>query len=263
MIQEINTAQSRINICTVFPLINAVLLNSQQGDVYEFINCNNAYYIFHKAGFSYLNSKSDIDYLEFVNFLMVSEKMPPYFHIYDAPSQIISLLEEKKDRISIRVRKRFQLKFKGKTIKDYRNSLPANFRICRIDEKIFDMLSIFKLQLENRLWNNKEDFLKNGFGFCILNEVNSPVALCYSACVADNTAEIDVMTLVEYQKKGLAKIVVNEFVNYCVDNNLIANWDCFEENESSVRTAHSIGFENIFAYNLLSIFNKEKQNERN
>ncbi|HLY70461.1 MAG TPA: GNAT family N-acetyltransferase [Puia sp.] len=193
----------------------------------------------------------------------MSEKMPPYFHIYNAPSQIVSFLEEKKNMISIRIRKRFQLKFNGKTIKNHRNHLPTDYRLCRIDEKIFNKLAIFKLQLENRFWKNREDFLKNGFGFCILNQVNSPVALCYSACVTDNNAEIDVMTLIEYRQKGLAKIVVNEFVKYCLDHNLIANWDCFEDNKSSVRTAYSIGFENILTYDLLSIFNKEKKYETN
>ena len=84
---------------------------------------------------------------------------------------------------------------------------------------------------------------------------------CVAEC-GEHTAEIDVVTLAEYQRKGLARVVVNAFVEYCINHNIVANWDCFQDNHGSLKTAGSIGFERTMSYNFLSIFNKRKNHEK-
>ena len=114
----------------------------------------------------------------------------------------------------------------------------------------------FNLGITEKFWNSKKDFLDNGFGFIVLNNLNKPVSICYAACIANNEAEIDVATLNDFQQKGLAKVAVSAFVEHCVNNKIGANWDCFEDNTGSLRTALSLNFKKITDYSLLSIYEK-------
>ncbi len=251
-------ATDQVNITTAFPLINAVINKLQEGYIFNPAGDDHSFYIFHKAGFSYLTKAGEPDYSEILNFLLLSDKIPVYFHVYDAPLRLISLCEKENDRVNIRIRTRVQLKFQGSQLKNDDFLLPENYQIKQIDEGNFNALSVFNLNLESKFWQSKQDFIKNGFGFCVFDEDNLPASICYSACVANAVAEIDVATLPEHQKKGLAKKVVVKFVDHCLKNNMVANWDCFEENHSSLRTAQSVGFKTVRAYDFLSIFNKAK-----
>ncbi len=77
----------------------------------------------------------------------------------------------------------------------------------------------------------------------------------------NGVAEIDVATLPDFRMKGFAKLVVGRFVDYCLDNGITANWDCFEDNLGSLKTAEHLGFKFIRSYNFLSIFNKTRNHE--
>ena len=80
------------------------------------------------------------------------------------------------------------------------------------------------------------------------------ISICYSACVSSGAAEIDVATLTNYQGLGIAKKLVTQFVRYCIEHDLVPNWDCFSTNTASLSTATSLGFEEVFHYSFLSIF---------
>jgi GNAT superfamily N-acetyltransferase len=250
-----------IGLATGFPLIDAVLANLQQGKIFEDESGNELFYIIHKAGFSYIVRDDHTDYSPALLFLLESKDIPGYFHIYDPPTQIIHLCNQNTEEVNIRVRERVQLKFNGHKKLETLNP-PQNYRIEKINPDNFDKLSIFNLSLGERFWKSKSDFEANSFGFCIFNEADVPLSICYAACVVNNTAEIDVATLSEYQRKGLAKLVVNAFVEYCINDNIVANWDCFQDNHGSLKTAESIGFERTMSYNFLSIFNKRKNHEK-
>ena len=250
-----------IGLATGFPLIDAVLAGLQQGEIFKDEKADELFYIVHKAGFSYMVRDEHTDYSSALLFLLESKDIPGYFHIYDPPTQIIDLCIQNTEAVNIRIRERVQLKFKGhRKLRTF--NLPQNYRIEKINSDNFDNLSIFNLSLGERFWKSKSDFEANSFGFCIFNEVNEPVSLCYAACVVNHTAEIDVVTLAEYQRKGLARVVVNAFVEYCINHNIVANWDCFQDNHGSLKTAGSIGFERTMSYNFLSIFNKRKNHEK-
>ena len=110
--------------------------------------------------------------------------------------------EENSDRINTRLRKRVQLKFSnGQLLPAY--SILPRFTFDKINSNNFDNLSVFNLSLDNKFWNSKTDFLENGFGFILNNEIGLPVSVCYSACVENGVAEIDVATLPDFRIKGL------------------------------------------------------------
>jgi len=258
---ELGYNKNEKRIKTTFPLINSVLNGLQDGSIFSDTGNDQSIFVLHKAGFSYLMSISEVDYLGFCKLMIGSKKIPEYFHMYDADYSLISFFEGEKDRVNIKVRKRVQLKFEKKTIEKDNFLLPSNYSIEMISLQNFAKLSVFNLKLETKFWRSEDDFLRNGFGYCVFNELNLPVSICYSACIANKIAEIDVATLTEYLNMGFAKAVVASFVQHCIKYDIIANWDCFQDNFSSLKTAWSIGFTHVTTYNLLSIFNKMKYNE--
>ena len=257
--QELRLPYAR-QIDTPFPLINAVLANIQDGKIFELENEIELFYIINKAGFSYITKRDAVDYSVVLNFLLYSKDIPDYFHLYDPPAQFIELCSKKIEEVNIKNRRRIQLKFRNPKTK-FEELLAGKNTITPITENNFKTLSIFNLSLESKFWKSEEDFEKNSFGYCVFNEKDLPVSICYAACVVNNTAEIDVATLPEYKKKGYAKLAVTAFVEHCCSHGITANWDCFEENISSLKTAESIGFDYIMTYNFLSVFNKRKNHE--
>ena len=254
---QVERTPYRTGSTTEFPLINAVLDGLQDGRLFE--DRGKVWYVLHKAGFSYLIRRDRLDLPAIFSFLLNAREIPAYFHLYDPPVQFVDYCAGQGEDVAIRLRKRIQLKFSVRSVKLTDLPLPAGYGIHSIDEANFDQLSLFNLALAERFWRSGPDFLRNGFGFFISNEEGMPVSICYAACVARNTAEIDVATLPGYQKKGLAKAVVSAFTRHCLQHNIVANWHCFEDNQSSLGTAESVGFKQSGKYDFLSIFNKRKQ----
>lgn len=238
---------------TKFPLINAVLEGLQEGKIFKGPS-EGLFFVAHKAGFSYLTGSDNGFESDVFNFCVTSSEIERYIHVYDAPISMTLICKDNPKLVNFKTRRRIQLKYVSDFIQNTDNSLPYGFSLRKIDNQNFDSLAIFKLDLEMRFWNSKNHFIENGFGYFIVNEHNSPVSICYTACVSNNTVEIDIMTLPAFQQMGLGKHVVSEFVRHCTKNDFVANWDCFEDNFGSLRTAESIGFKRTFEYSLLSIY---------
>jgi RimJ/RimL family protein N-acetyltransferase len=246
---------------TPFPLINSVLSGIQDGIVIGDNVDEKPLFVIHKSGFSYLMNKSEDIYLPILEFLIKSEKIPQYFHLYDCDSSFLSLCKNQRDKLNLKARKRIQMRISENRRTELNISYPIKYAIKKITLQNFESLSRFKLELEKKFWRSMEDFTKHGFGFYVFDESDLPVSICYTACVVKRIAEIDVLTLPGFQKMGLAKSVVSRFVGHCIENEIVANWDCFIENLSSKRTAESLGFVEVNKYTLLSIFNKNKHYE--
>ena len=90
-------------------------------------------------------------------------------------------------------------------------------------------------------WNSETDFLQNGIGFILLNKGDF-VSVAFSAFRDNEKLEIGVETSDKYRKKGMARIVCNALLNYCIDNNLEPIWSCKKENTGSYNLALSLGF---------------------
>ena len=74
-----------------FPLINAVLIGLQDGQIIE-SQSEDLFFVAHKAGFSYLTeSMSDFN-SDVFNYYITSAEIPRYIHIYDPPTGMIFTL---------------------------------------------------------------------------------------------------------------------------------------------------------------------------
>jgi len=239
-----------------FPLINSVVLGKQEGKIFS---TGNNFFIIHKSGFSYFTYDDGFDeYDALLNFFIRSKEIPAYFHVYDAPQKLSDACIKNNELVNTKNRNRIQLKFTGQQMVSITEGIPEGYYLKRITKEEMPLLTVFNLDIANKFWKSAEDFLQNGFGYCMFSALHEPASICYSACIAGNVAEIDVATLQPYQQKGLARQAVTSFINYCIENNLIANWDCFEDNVGSLKTANSSGFKKVFNYHFLSIYNKLK-----
>jgi len=235
-----------------FPIIQAVIVGVQQGQIFR--NTSTNYWVLHKAGFSevFLN---DDDGTELIDFIIENKNLPTYFHIYNPPEKLVDVFQARLEIFNVRERNRVQLRYKEQQMKiDSPHLLDGQFTLSQVSDDNFDLLAIFNLGLSYKFWNGKEDFVRNSLGVFIKDKHNNPVSLCYAASVADHVAEIDVLTTENYRGKGFAKLVVSFFISNCSEKSIIPNWDCFKENQNSLKTALAAGFFKNLEYRFLSIF---------
>lgn len=99
------------------------------------------------------------------------------------------------------------------------------------------------------LWGSSDNFLKNGFGFCVLKD-NKFVSVCNTYYVRQGVAEIDIITMDEFRSKGFALLACSEFIKHCVKNDIKPVWDCDKGNENSKKLAIKLGFKIVETYEM-------------
>ncbi|WP_138754111.1 GNAT family N-acetyltransferase [Paenibacillus sinopodophylli] len=102
-----------------------------------------------------------------------------------------------------------------------------------------DFYTYYKL-----VWDSNEHFNVRGIGHFITKD-NQIISVCSSPYVGGGFAEIDIITVEEYTRKGLATKVAALFINDCRSKNLIPNWSCHSDNQASLSLASKLGFEPI------------------
>lgn len=243
-----------MKILTDFPLINAVLSRNQEGHIFE-LPGSDAVFVQHKSSFSWLQMTELTNVNAVLDFFIQEKKLLPYFHIYDPPVQLADAIKAD-ERFGTKLRKRIQLRYLTDTV-DRNLELPPGFSTEEINENNFDQLHVFNLDIAGKFWRSKEDFLKHGYGVVIKSALGEPASVCYACCLANAIAEIDIVTLPQYQGMGLAKYATLNFIQKSISKVIIVNWDCFENNNFSLRIAQSVGFKNLSSYNLLSVYRNE------
>ena len=146
---------------------------------------------------------------------------------------------------------------------DWRTALPAGYRIARLDA---DLLAAQGKQLPQHItdsirigWQNRDNFLANGFGFAALH---GPEIVCW--CLADvtvgNACEIGIETVPAHQRRGLATAVTAATVEYCQQAGFKhIGWHCGVDNPGSIGTAVNVGFELERPYNFYEFHYDEPQ----
>ncbi|PYE47843.1 GNAT family N-acetyltransferase [Paenibacillus barcinonensis] len=94
------------------------------------------------------------------------------------------------------------------------------------------------------VWSSAEQFCAHGIGHFIMKH-DELISVCTSPYVGGGYAEIDVITIEQYQRKGLASVVGLHFIQDCLSRNLIPNWSCHTDNAASNELARKLGFEEI------------------
>lgn len=125
-----------------------------------------------------------------------------------------------------------------------KQSLPSQYLIDKINSKNFAQCNWHSFLLS--LYGDDEHFFANGMGFCICDQ-NKIAAESY-AFIANNKAEIGVITDKDYRNQNLGTIISAIMLDYCYRNNIEPYWNCDIKNLGSAAIAKKLGFEEDCKY---------------
>lgn len=133
-------------------------------------------------------------------------------------------------------------------IMDLKARLPEKFDIKKLNLEIAKKLDKHLARLIPLMFENTENFIKKGVGFCAFHE-SKAVCMASSFTPFDKTLEIQIDTLNDprYRRKGLATATSAFLLEYCLENNIIPHWDA--ANDISHKLALKLGFTDPVKYN--------------
>jgi hypothetical protein len=159
-----------------------------------------------------------------------------------------NILEIFKDK-SIQTEKEFS--FRVYEIPKNNLGIPKEYQLRKVDDIIWTMLTEGKFENEEFLkvrllesWYSFEEFKNKSIAYCIICN-NRIVAVMVGTACFKNVIAIDIETVESHRRKGLAYAMAIEFINDCLKNELIPQWDCVESNPNSYNMAKKLGFEKM------------------
>jgi RimJ/RimL family protein N-acetyltransferase len=135
-------------------------------------------------------------------------------------------------------------------LKNWRNELPEGFVMKLMDRALYEKFQNEMDPSYRLVWESTDNFLENGFGFCILFE-DQIACVCNSFYVGGGSSEIDIVTIEKYRRKGLATLTCAAFIEKCLEHNIQPNWNCDAGNQASKQLASKLGFEKLDDFHML------------
>ena len=138
--------------------------------------------------------------------------------------------------------------FRAKRVKTTPNPILEGIQYHPIDADIleegrFENNHYVKSEIE-WMWPSLERFLEKGFGTAAVIDA-SIICWCTAEYVSKNKCGIGIEVIDEFQNKGIATATAAHFLEYCMNQNIVAHWECDKDNIGSVRVAEKVGFERI------------------
>lgn len=238
-----------------FPLIQAVLAGQQPGFAFaDQLEDPHSAAVLTRTGF--LCTFGDDDLCchrfnqDFAAFLHAPYASTPTYLLWYAPSTWWIDWFATQVRDTVRMRNRIRLTWDPAAPRQSGTGspLPAGSRMCLIDGRNFSASVGSGLDIDQRFWRSKQDFLVDGIGVILLDARDDPLCICYSACVAGRFAEVDIWTDPAHRQRGLGAMTARAFIAACAQRGLTPTWDCFSTNAASFKLAQQLGFVETAAY---------------
>lgn len=205
------------------------------------------------GGFSILGKPSDIKtYSKFKEFLVdgmfyeLRSKGINYFEFSIESEEIKPYIMDMFSNKSIQAEYEYTFRKNDK----YNEIITAQdgYEVFEVDSQFLEKLKIGvytnqELLVERLLesWGTYDDFLRKSTAFLAVNH-NRIVAVIIGTARFRNIIPIDIETENSHRNKGLAMTLIHHFVNECLDNKCIPQWDCVESNIASRMMAERAGF---------------------
>ena len=136
------------------------------------------------------------------------------------------------------------------------SELPDGYELKEINDKIYDMCLPDPVTRDFvSSFESKEKYLKLGRGMVILKS-GRIVAGASSYTRYNEGIEIEVDTVEEERRKGLATIVSAALILRCLDEGLYPSWDA--QNMKSVRLAEKLGYEFDHEYTAYEVSGEDR-----
>jgi hypothetical protein len=169
-----------------------------------------------------------------------------------------SLIEEcrpsarKETRFAIRKDTRFDIL----TLKKMVETIPEGYELQRIDAEIYDQCLLNPLTCDFvSCFESKEQYLELGRGMVLLKN-GRIVSGASSYTRYKEGIEIEVDTVSEERRKGLATIVSAALILLCLEEGLYPSWDA--QNMFSVHLAEKLGYEFDHEYTVYEVASDER-----
>ncbi len=210
-------------------------------------------YSFAVGGYCILgNPKKESTYEQFQNFLIndlfpkfKNENINGFEFSVESKETEIRILEMFSDR---KMESEDELLHIQTDRTELEKQIPSGYSITKVNSKFVDQLEngeyLNKEFLEERLlesWGSYQNFLDKSLAFVVIHQKRIEAVIVGTARF-NNIIPIDIETEKQHRKKGLASILTQRFVNECMDNQLVAQWNCMDSNEASRKTAQKAGF---------------------
>lgn len=225
-----------------FPLVAAVLCDTQDGVVYvDNQRYPTAYYVEHAFGFAQIfGIESESFYQQLYEYLFIKKTFVPVKIRLYTPNEMPFLADTTFDGI-----RAFRQRFVFPTTLENHSAWYTHTHdsvVCvkgLLDTEIDEVDRVFRVV--QRFWRTPADFMLHAHARVVWYE-QSPVAICYAAAVANDQAEVDVVTHPNYRQRGFASMAVSDFITECRKVALHPVWDCFTNNLGSMNLSHKSGF---------------------
>lgn len=224
----------------------SVIDGNQSGKVFADQRVNPASSLIINSYGQYLVAGSG-DNEEFMNevtaFLLDEQNHGNYYDLFaTAPEWIAQLSERLAGKTVLLHRSSFTFDLsKFRLLTAELNELADPYVLKRVEGTLFEK---YRNEMDfsyHSLWRSAEHFLEQGFGYCIMKD-GQFASVCNSFFVGRGLAEIDIVTVEEYQQQGLATRAGAAFIEHCLTHNLVPHYNCDAGNQRSILLATKLGF---------------------
>lgn len=206
----------------------------QQGDIFS---NSHSFLYWHYCGFAFLYGVCDKCFLESIyDMFFDSRNTNSRRFILFISNEFTELFFRNKGNVTIERRYFFEYK---KDCPGVIPDLPVGYKLCEINNDLLNKLDGSITPCFS--WNNQNDFLEKGKGYCI-TEGNNVVAWAFTAAISDEEIDIGIETNNKYQRNGLAYIVAKQMIQYCFHQHKRPVWACHSKNIASRKLAEKLGF---------------------
>ena len=159
---------------------------------------------------------------------------------------------KKVTRYAIKKDTQFDLPFLRSLVKN----LPEGYELKEIDNEIYDLCLTDPVTRDFvSSFESKEKYLEIGRGMVVMKS-GRIVSGASSYTRYNEGIEIEVDTVPEERRKGLASVVCAALILRCLDEGLYPSWDA--QNMNSVHLAEKLGYEFDHEYTAYEVSNEER-----
>lgn len=164
------------------------------------------------------------------------------------------LNQEIEKRLNNNVEKiiRYAFSFDFTYYKNIERNIVSEYDVTSVNKQCIKQCLEFNEDYYNEYWDSTENFLQNGIGFCVFDK-EKIISEAVSIFKSKKYAEVDIITDSNYRGKGLASIIGERFIEYCISNNIEPRWDCDIDNIASINLGNKLGFTNPEEYTIYTI----------
>lgn len=224
------------NCGKVYPL--SIAEGLQEGEIFtNSIEDYNNVLFWAYSGFVYLSGTVNQCFLEDVYELMIdrTKSNSKRFLLMTSDESIEDYFKSKDDIV---MEKRYLFDYSGNS-GNVEPSIPVGYELKEINYQLLSEMSGHIVP--SLFWQDKNDFLLRGKGYCITCE-NDIASWAFSAAISSKEIDIGIETSSKYKHQGLGLLVAKKMIQYTMQQEKKPVWACHYKNIASEKMAEKLGF---------------------